>query len=233
MACESYTLIRFCVMEHCDTRSYVNVYLHGLILYLTGKIIFHVKHYFNSVQVNHLSNTNATFSNTDMNDLDMVLSELGEQKWFELINQEQSSTQRHGRNKLRTYCLFKSSYITESYVECILSRSHRSSFAKFRCGVAPLAIEIGRYTNTPLNERICRQSNSGSVESESHVLINCTLYYDIRVSLFTSLSSQINNFNVLSDNDKLCHILSAQTCVIECAKASHLILQRRRAFTSV
>ena len=117
-----------------------------------------------------------------MNDLNMVLSESEEQKWFEQINREESRN-NNGRNKLRTYCLFKSSYVTESYVECILSRAHRSSFAKFRCGVAPIGIELGRYTNTPLNDRICRQCNIGSIESESHVLLDCILYQDIRLAV--------------------------------------------------
>ncbi len=196
--------------------------------------IYHVKHYLNSIQMSHLSRTDVKYSNSDMNDLCLVLSEIEEQKWFEQINKEEPrSNYNNGRNKLRTYCLFKSSYVTESYVKCILSRAHRSSFAKFRCGVAPIGIELGRYTNTPLNDRICRQCNSGSIESESHVLLECILYQDIRDSLFVLLSNHIVNFNTLSDKDKLCHILSGDICLKECAKTCHKILQRRRAFTSV
>ena len=189
--------------------------------------IYHVKHYRNCIQLSHLTHTDKTFTNNDM-----VLSESEEQKWFEQINREESRN-NNGRNKLRTYCLFKSSYVIESYVECILSRAHRSSFAKFRCGVAPIGIELGRYTNTPLNDRICRQCNIGSIESESHVLLDCILYQDIRDSLFVSLSSQIVDFNTFSDKDKLCHILSGDVCRKECAKACHEILQRRRVFTNV
>ena len=72
-----------------------------------------------------------------------------------------------------------------------------------------------------------------SIESESHVLLDCILYQDIRDSLFVSLSSQIFGFNTLSDKDKLCHILSGDVCLKECAKACHEILQRRRVFTNV
>lgn len=116
--------------------------------------IFHVKHYFDSIQMSYLSRTDVRYSNTDQNDLDMVLSEIEERKWFEQVNKMESRRPGQGRNKLRTYCLFKSTFNTENYVKCILNRAQRSSFAKFRCGVAPLAIETGRYTNTPLHERL-------------------------------------------------------------------------------
>ena len=47
--------------------------------------------------------------------------------------------------KLRTYKLFKHSYITEPYLDRQLSIKQRSALARFRCGVFPLSIELGRY----------------------------------------------------------------------------------------
>ena len=43
--------------------------------------------------------------------------------------------------KLRTYIMYKNEYITEPYVECVISRAHRSALAKFRCGILPLSVE--------------------------------------------------------------------------------------------
>jgi len=43
-----------------------------------------------------------------------------------------------GRNKLRSYRLFKTTYQVERYCSMHMSSSHRSAFAKFRCGVAPM-----------------------------------------------------------------------------------------------
>ncbi len=77
-----------------------------------------------------------------------------------------------GRNKLRTYKLFKNEFVTESYVKNVLSRTSRSALAKFRCGVAPINIEIGRYTGTPEEQRICPTCNI-CVEDEFHVLMQC------------------------------------------------------------
>ena len=50
-----------------------------------------------------------------------------------------------GGNKLRTYKLFMNLFQTEEYCKIILPPSNRSAFAKFRCGVAPLRLETGRY----------------------------------------------------------------------------------------
>ena len=47
--------------------------------------------------------------------------------------------------KLRTYKLFKHTYNTEQYLLQKMPQRHRSAFSKFRCGVAPLKIETGRY----------------------------------------------------------------------------------------
>lgn len=194
--------------------------------------IFHVKQYFNSIQMSHLSNTSSVFNRGDLNDLDGVLSEINEQNWFEKINQDLSSRVNKGRNKLRTYKLFKKEYATEHYVSCILPRNYRSSFAKFRCGVAPIGLEIGRYFNIPENQRLCQLCTSGEVESEKHVLLNCSLYNDLRYSLFNSMSDSVPGFNQLSSDEQLCHILSGIICVPQSAKTCHLILQRRRAFIS-
>ena len=62
---------------------------------------------------------------------------------------------RNGRNKLRSYMLFKSDYPEEKYVSIILPRSHRSSYAKFRMGVAPLRLETGRYEQLEGDRRVC------------------------------------------------------------------------------
>ena len=76
----------------------------------------------------------------------------------------------NGRNKLRTYSLFKNTYTEENYVKLIMQRTHRSAFAKFRMGVAPLRIDTGRYERLEENERVCFTCDD-AVESEEHVLL--------------------------------------------------------------
>jgi hypothetical protein len=48
-------------------------------------------------------------------------------------------------NKLRTYKLFKHDFCAEPYLEYRMPLNYRSAYAKFRCGVAPLTVETGKY----------------------------------------------------------------------------------------
>ena len=103
-------------------------------------------------------------------------------QWSHLVTREQSS-RGTGGNKLRKYKLFKTSWETEQYVRLIMPQSHRSAFAKFRSGVAPLRIETGRYEGLRVNERICPFCRD-CTEDEFHVVFQCPLYDEIRESLY-------------------------------------------------
>ena len=59
--------------------------------------------------------------------------------------ERESATSGLGGNKLRTYRLFKSCFGSEYYLSSVKCESHRSALAKFRYGVAPINIELGRY----------------------------------------------------------------------------------------
>ena len=88
--------------------------------------------------------------------------------WIQDINPE-SAIRGFGRNKLRTYRLFKTEFKTESYLYCPMTRAHRRSYARFRCGVAPLRLETGRYEGLAESERVCFNCE-GAIENEEHVL---------------------------------------------------------------
>ena len=91
---------------------------------------------------------------------------------------DHNHTSGRGNNKLRTYALFKTDFEAEKYCQKLLPHRHRAAFAKFRCGVAPLRIETGRFENKPLEERKCPFCDI--VETESHVLLDCDTYSDLR-----------------------------------------------------
>ena len=68
----------------------------------------------------------------------------------------------------------------------IIPEVHRSALCKFRRGVAPLRIETGRYEGLPLDGRFCpfcNANNNSVIENESHVLLDCNFYWDIRNTL--------------------------------------------------
>ena len=66
------------------------------------------------------------------------------------------------------------------YVTAMHSRKRRSILAKVRTGTISLAIENGRYTQTPEENRLCISCDQKSIENIEHVLLNCPKYNDIR-----------------------------------------------------
>ena len=130
-----------------------------------------------------------------------------------------------GLNKLRTYCKFKKEFRTENYCQMILPLKHRSAFAKFRCGVAPLKIETGRYENIPLNQRNCPFCDK--VETELHAMLECQLYDDLRQSLFLKAVEVDGDFTGLSIDEKFVFLFSNPFMIRACAKTCFNILQRR------
>ena len=141
-----------------------------------------------------------------MNECINVVFESFEQTWHAKIN---SDTGRNGGNKLRTYCTFKNEYNVEPYVaNVIMSRKHRSAMAKFRCGVAPIKLETGRYTGTPVNERLCEFCDIGAIEDEFHVIVNCTKYDLLRQVAFNEIAGFNDKFTEMSQLEKFKYVLS-------------------------
>ena len=175
------------------------------------------------------------FSNPDnMYSFKHVLSNINEkcmnlykQKWRALVN-NQNATRGQGRNKLRTYSKFKDEYKCEPYLMQSIPKSHRRALAKFRCGVAPIRIETGRFERLNEEDRVCAHCNV--VENEKHVLIDCPFYQDIRFELFESCKLACNEFETFNADDQLNFILASQSVFKISAKTCFSILDRHRAF---
>ena len=103
--------------------------------------------------------------------------------------------------------------------------SHRSAFSKFRCGVAPLRIETGRYEGLSLQQRIC--PFCGTFEDESHVILDCHMYDDLRETMFNRAIDIDGNFVQMSKNERLIFLFTNENMIRIVAKTSFLILQRR------
>lgn len=83
-----------------------------------------------------------------------------------------SSRSGNNRNKHGTYRLFKFQYTTQEYCKVFLPPRHRSAFAKFRGGTAPIRIETGRFENLEVIDRVCPFCNSVVI----HVILHCDTY---------------------------------------------------------
>ena len=131
-----------------------------------------------------------------------------------------------GRNKLRLYKTFKQNYVAENYCKLILPVSHRSAVSKFRCGVAPIRIETGRYEGLPEEPRLCPFCNV--LENEIHVILNCKVYDDLRGALLAQAINFDPNFDSMSLENKFVFLFSSPDLVRLCAKTCSKILQRRQ-----
>ena len=109
-----------------------------------------------------------------------------------------------------------------------MSISHRAAFAKFRCGVAPIRIETGRFENLDVNQRPCLFCNV--VEDEIHVILDCSAYDDLRNNLFIKAVSVLPTFNVFDANEKMKFLFTNPDMIRTCAKACFKILQQRSSF---
>ena len=151
-------------------------------------------------------------------------------EWKNKVMSNVSISKNNGGNKLRTYKLFKQVYETEPYVKNhIMSRTKKSALARFRCGVAPLRIETGRYEMIPYDKRNCFNCIT-KVENEEHVLLECPLYKDIRLELFSKIEMPSYMSDALSNPEKVRHLLSDSRIINYCAKACHDFLSERRKY---
>ena len=83
-----------------------------------------------------------------------------------------------------------------------LNRVQRSYVAQIRMGVLPLNIETGRYRNIPIENRLCDICKS-DVETETHFILYCNSYSDMRRILFNYAIKQNPTFNRLDEVGKL------------------------------
>jgi hypothetical protein len=148
-----------------------------------------------------------------------VLEEWYELQWYGKMTQSA---------KLRTYRLFKDYCKPSAYVRTVYNKNYRSALSKFRCGVAPIRLETGRYEHLQIDERICPTCNV-EVETEEHVLIRCSSYDEIRRDLFNRAVSYNAEFYSLSHEDQLCFILdNEKMCFVSAKACSQILLSRRK-----
>ena len=87
------------------------------------------------------------------------------------------------RPKLRTYITLKHKLEREKYLE-LRDRYGAPELTKLRGG---LRIESGRYQKIPRELRLCEVCTRGEVEDESHFMLDCSLYDDLREEMWSTL----------------------------------------------
>ena len=110
-------------------------------------------------------------------------------------------------NKLCFYRKFKSDYNFEPYLKHVNNFQHRKFLTKLRISNHCLRIETGRYFKEKRTEKICQICTTNSVESESHFILHCSAYDQLRSKFFDILAKFIHNFSLLPSEVKLKYII--------------------------
>src|SRR3954447_19594425 len=116
------------------------------------------------------------------------IREREEMQWRERMQQ---------KPKLRTYRQLKTELRFEEYLKT-RDREAREVMTRLRGGTNELRIETGRYPITnrdrPLevNERRCLICMNGGIEDETHFLLDCCVYEDLRQEMLDVVSSTLS-----------------------------------------
>ena len=75
--------------------------------------------------------------------------------------------------------------------------------AQIRLGILPLNIEVGRYRNQPLEERLCPICELQEVEDEFHFLFRCPNNELLRNSWFIELRNRVPDIDFFDEQEQL------------------------------
>ena len=137
-------------------------------------------------------------------------------------------------SKMDTYCLLKQRFGFENYIRDVNIRSHRIILSKMRISNHRLAIETGRFSKTPRNERLClfckANNNFSEIEDEQHVLLRCSRYTEIRKDLFDRVRKCCPRIDLLNDENKFMYLLNSSGSTIkDVARFFHSAYKARSA----
>ena len=121
-----------------------------------------------------------------------------------------ASQNKASDGKLFNYVKFKQNFGYENYLSLIKNFDFRRSICKLRISAHKLQIEVGRFSNIPRNERICKKCSSGCVEDEIHFLTNCENFKSDRDALFDFVCQRIPNFSILDNQHKFIYLLNCE-----------------------
>jgi len=99
--------------------------------------------------------------------------------------QASTSVRGVGGNKLRTYARFKADIGQEAYLITNMKATTRQFLCRFRIGVAPLQIELGR-RQRGTGSRACLVCGAATEDAE-HFLMACPLYDELRGTMVSSI----------------------------------------------
>ncbi len=108
--------------------------------------------------------------------------------------------------KLRTFRDVYDEQDDQGIVYANLSRRQRSLVVKLKVGILPLGLEVGRYTDVPLENRLCHICNEGLLDDEYHFILYCDALKDTRSKFFGS-TTVLDDVEDPTDKAEICRML--------------------------
>ena len=91
--------------------------------------------------------------------------------------------------------------------------------AKLRGGTAELGIEIGRWHGLRREDRVCKEYGNGEVEDTEHFVMRCAYVVKKRERLKNLMSSRVEGWHELGENEKVLRIMDSACCDEAVARA--------------
>ena len=121
-------------------------------------------------------------------------------------------------SKIDTYCLLNQRFGLENYIGDVKIRTRRMILSKIRISNHRSAIETGRFSKIPRNERLClfcKANNFSEIEDEQHVLLRCSRYTEIKRDLLDRVRKCCPRIDLLNDENKFMYLLNYSCSTIK------------------
>ena len=132
--------------------------------------------------------------------------------FLQLMKQKYISYWQHTlqhSQKLEFYRSFKNEYASSSYLELTRRVSDRRTLTKLRISNHKLMIELGRYNDTPRDNRLCPVCDCNQTEDEIHFLFYCSRYATTRDNSYKKIQPFIQNVSRLPVSDLILELMNS------------------------
>jgi len=103
----------------------------------------------------------------------------------------------------------KNEYATSSYLELTRRVFDRRTLTKLRISNHKLMIELGRYEDTPRDNRLCPVCDCNQTKDEIHFLFYCSKYATTRDNFYKKIQPFIQNVSWLPVSDLILELMNS------------------------
>ncbi len=132
------------------------------------------------------------------------------------VEEEEWRVAMSKKPKLRTYIKFKKKLEVEKYLVSSTQKPTINLLTRIRTGTNKLRIETGRWTKEEEKDRRCRICFNGEVEDESHFMLRCETYSELRSKMYNKITA-VSNINMLNktEDEQLVILMNPGTNYLE------------------